>query len=94
MIQLESKGKEKVMEPEIIAVKRATAKKAQFSKEVTGPPSSMDTEEEGTSKGAKRKKRASSRRKITIKDFLLGSKEEPYNLVKDVSSQGTNLSWP
>ena len=69
MIQLESKGKEKVMEPEIIAVKRAVAKKARFSEEVTGPPSSMDTKEEGTSKSAKRKKRTNSRRKITIKDF-------------------------
>ena len=46
VIQLESKGKEKVMEPEIIAVKRAAAKKARFSKEVAGPPSSMDTKEE------------------------------------------------
>ena len=61
---------------------------------MTGPPASMDTEEEGTSKGAKRKKRASSQRKITIKDFPLGSKEDPYDLVKDVSSQGTKLSWP
>ena len=69
MIQLESKRKEKVMEPEIIAVKRAAAKKARFNKEVTGPPSSMDTKEEGTSKGAKRKKRTSSQRQITIKDF-------------------------
>ena len=48
------------MELEIIAVKRTAAKKAQFSEEVTGPPSSMDTEEEGTSKGAKKKKRTSS----------------------------------
>ena len=63
MIELESNGKEKVMEPEIIAVRRAAAKKARFSKEATGPPSSMDTEEEGTSKGAKRKKRTDSRRK-------------------------------
>ena len=54
----------------------------------------MDTEEEGTSKSAKRKKRTSSRRKITIKDFQLGMKEEPYDLVKDVSSQGPHLSWP
>ena len=69
VIQLESKGKEKVMEPEIIGVKRTTAKKARFSEEVIGPPSSMDTKEEGTSKGAKRKKRTSSQRKITIKDF-------------------------
>ena len=69
VIQLESKGKEKVMEPEIIAVKRTTAKKARFSKEASGPPSRMDTEEKGTSKSAKRKKRTSSQRKITIKDF-------------------------
>ena len=46
----------------------------------------MDTEEEGTSKSAKREKRTSSQRKITIKDFQLGLKEEPYNLIKDVSS--------
>ena len=69
VIQLESKRKEKVTEPEIIAVNKAAAKKARFSEEVTGPPASMDTEEEGTSKGAKRKKRTSSQRKITIKDF-------------------------
>ena len=63
VIQLESKGKEKVTEPEIIAVKRTAAKKSQFSEEASGPPSSMDTKEEGTSKGAeraKRKKRTSS----------------------------------
>ena len=54
----------------------------------------MDIEEEGTSKGAKRKKRTSSRRKITIKAFPLGLKEDPYDLVKDVSSQGPKLSWP
>ena len=54
----------------------------------------MDTEEEGTSKGAKRKKRASSRRKITIKDFELGLKKEPYDLIKDITSQGPKLSWP
>ena len=94
VIQLESKGKEKVMEPEIIAIKRTVAKKARFSEEASGPPSSVDTEEEGTSKSAKRKKRTSSRRKITIKYFQLGSKEEPYDLVKDVSSQGPRLSWP
>ena len=94
VIQLESKGKEKVVEPEIVAVKRTAAKKARFSEEASGPPSSMDTEEEGTSKSAKRKKRTSPRRKITIKDFQLGMKEEPYDLVKDVSSQGPKLSWP
>ena len=60
MIQLETKGKEKMKEPKIMPIKRTTAKKAQVSKDVTGPPASMDTEEEGTSKGAKRKKRASS----------------------------------
>ena len=81
-------------EPEIMPVKRMAAKKAQVSKDVIGPPASMDTEEEGTSKGAKRKKRASSRRKITIKDFPLGSKEDPYDLVEDVSSQGPKLTWP
>ena len=61
---------------------------------MTGSLASMDTEEEGIYKGAKRKKRASSQRKITIKDFPLGSKEDPYDLVKDVSSQGPKLSWP
>ena len=29
-----------------------------------------------------------------MKDFPLGSKEEPYDLVKDVNSEGPNLSWP
>ena len=53
------------------------AKKARVSEDVTGPLASMDTKEEGTSKGAKRKKRASSQRKITIKDFPLSSKEDP-----------------
>ena len=77
VIQLESKGKEKVAEPEIMPVKRTAAKKARVSEDASGPPASMDTEEEGTSKGAKRKKRTSSRRKITIKDFPLGWKEEP-----------------
>ena len=94
VIQLESMGKEKVTEPEIIAVNKAAAKKAQFSEEVTGPHASMDIEEEGTSKGAKRMKRASSQRKITIKDFPQGLKEDPYNLVKDVTSQGPKLLWP
>ena len=53
----------------------------------------METKDEGTSK-KKRKKRASTQRKITIKYFLLGSKEDPYDLVKDVSSQGPKLTWP
>ena len=79
---------------EVMPVKRTAAKKAQVSEDVTRPLASMDTKEEGTSKDAKRKKRTSSRRKITIKDFLLGLKEEPYNLVKDVSNQGPKLSWP
>ena len=74
-------------------IEKTRVKKAQVSKEVTGPPASMETDEEGTSK-RKRKKRASTRRKITIKDFPLGSKEEPYNLVEDVSSQGPKLTWP
>ena len=60
VIQLETKGKEKMKGPEIMLVKRATAKKARVSEDVTGPLASMDMEEEGTSKGAKRKKRASS----------------------------------
>ena len=94
VIQLESKGKEKMTEPVIMPVKRVATKKAQVSKDVTEPPASMYTEEEGTSKGGKRKKKASSQRKITIKDFLLCLNEEPYDLVKDVSSQGPKLSWP
>ena len=53
----------------------------------------METKEEGTSK-KKRKKRASTQRKITIKDFPLGSKEEPYDLVEDVYSQWPKLTWP
>ena len=69
VIQLESKGKEKVTEPKIIAVNKAAAKKARFSEEASGAHSSMDTDEEGTSKGAKTKKGTSSQRKITIKDF-------------------------
>ena len=94
MIWLETKGKEKMKEPKIMPIKRTAAKKAQASKDVTGPLARMDTEEEGTSKGAKRKKRASSQRKITIKDFLLGLKEDPYDLVKDISCQGPKLTWP
>jgi len=48
-------------------------------------------EEEGTSKDAKkRKKRSSTIRKITIKDFPLGEIQEPYNLIENVCSQGTN----
>ena len=69
VIQLETKGKEKMMEQEVMPIKRTAAKKTRLSEAASGPPSSMDTEEEGTSKGAKRKKRTSSRRKITIKNF-------------------------
>ena len=60
VIQLETKGKEKMKEPKIMPVKRMAAKKARVSEDVAGPPASMDIEEEGTSKGAKRKKRTSS----------------------------------
>ena len=60
---------------------------------MTKPLASMETKEEGTLK-KKRKKRASTQRKITIKYFLLGSKEEPYDLVEDVCSQGPKLTWP
>ena len=90
MIQLEAKGKEKIREPEVMPIK-----KARVSEEVTGPPASQMMEEEGTSKDAKkRKKRSSTRRKITIKDFSLGEKEGPYNLVEDVCSQGPKMTWP
>ena len=41
----------------------------------------------------KRKKRSSTRRKITIKDFPLGSNAKPYDLTKDVNIQGPNLTW-
>ena len=53
-------------------------------------------EEEGTSTkdAKKRKKRSSTRRKITIKDFPLVEREEPYNMVEDVCSQGPKLTWP
>ena len=60
---------------------------------MTAPSASMETEEEGTSK-KKRKMRASTQRKITIKDFFLGSKEEPYDLVEDICNQGPKLTWP
>ena len=63
-------------------------KKTRLSEEVTGLPASAMMEEEGTSKDAKkRKKRSSTRRKITIKDFPLGEREEPYNMIEDVYSQ-------
>ena len=93
MIHLESKGKEKVEEPKVMPVERTRTKKARVSEEVTGPPVSMETEEEGTSK-KKRKKGSSTQSKITIKDFPLGSKEEPYDLVEDICSQTPKLTWP
>ena len=70
-------------------------KKARVSEEVMGPPASAMMEEEGMSKDEKkRKKRSSTRRKITIKDFPLGEREEPYNMIEDVCSQGPKLTWP
>ena len=90
VIQLEAKGKEKMKEPEVMPIK-----KARVSEEVTGPPASAMMEEEGTLKDAKnRKKRSSTTRKITIKDFPLGEREEPYNMIEDVCSQGPKLTWP
>ena len=77
VIHLEAKEKEREKEPEMMPVKKARVKKARVSKEGTRPPASMETDEEGTSTAKKRKKRASTRRKITIKDFPLGLKEEP-----------------
>ena len=93
VIHLESKGKKKVEEPKVMPVERKRTKKSRVSEEVTGPSASMETKEEGTSK-KKRKKRASTQRKITIKYFFLGSKEEPNDLVEYVCSQGTKLTWP
>ena len=91
MIHLETKGKEKVEELEVIPTERIRMKKAQVSEEVTGPSASMETKEEDTSK-KKRKKRSSMQRKITIKEFPLGSKEEPYDLVEEVCSQRPKLT--
>ena len=61
----------------------------------------MSMDETGTSnqveklKGEKkRKKWSSTRRKITIKDFPLGSNVEPYDPIKDVNSQGPKLTLP
>ena len=93
VIHLESKGKEKVGEPKVMPIERTRTKKARVNGEVTGPLASMETKEEGTSK-KKRKKRASTQSQITIKDFPLGSKKEPYDLGEDVSSQGPNFTWP
>ena len=93
VIHLEAKGEDKVEDPEVMPIERTRMKIAQVSQEVTGPSASMESEEEGTSK-KKRKKRASTQRKITIKDFSLGSKEEPYDLVENIYSQGPKLTWP
>ena len=101
VIQLESKGKEKVEEPELTPGKKATIpevmevkkNKTRVTEEMSSPPASMETEEDATT-SKKRKKRSSTRRKITIKDFPLGSKEDPYDLVEDVSNQGPKLTWP
>ena len=68
-------------------------KKARVSAKVTGPPASMETEEEGTSKKKRKKKAIATRQMIMIKDFPLGAKEDPYDLVEDVSSQGPKLTW-
>ena len=90
VIQLEAKGKEKMKEPEVMPIK-----KARVSEEVMGLPASAMMEEEGMSKDAKkRKKRSSTRRKITIKDFSLGEREELYNMIEDVCNQGPKLTWP
>ena len=94
VIQLESKGKEKAEIPEVMEVKKTRFKKTRVSEEVSGPPASMETEEEGTTSKKRKKRAGATQRKITIKDFLLGSKEDPYDLVKDVSSQGPKLTWP
>lgn len=42
----------------------------------------------------RKKKIGTSRQKITIKDFPLNSKEDSYDLVEDISSQGPRLTWP
>ena len=90
VIQLEARGKEKMKEPDVMPIK-----KARVSEEVTGPPASAMMEEEDTSKDAKKRKKISTtRRKITIKDFPLGEREEPYNMVEDVCNQGPKLTWP
>ena len=53
VVHLETKGEEKGKELEVMPIK-----KAWVSNKVTKTPTSMETEEEGTSKGKKRKKRA------------------------------------
>ena len=96
VIYIEGKGKEKVMELEVMPIKRA-----RIITRANGQLDSMLMNEKGTSnqvenlKGEKkRKKRISTRRKITIKYFPLGSNAEPYDPIKDVSSQGPKLTWP
>ena len=71
VIQLESKGKEKIEELELMPIKRA-----QVSEESIEPLASMEMGE-GATLGKKTKKRSSMRWKITIKDFPLGAVEEP-----------------
>ena len=53
VIHLEAKGKEKVKEPKVMPIDKSRTKKAWVSEEVTGPSASMETKEEGTSKGMK-----------------------------------------
>ena len=86
VIRIEEKGKEKMKEPEIMPIKRARVMKE---------PIQMTMEEaEASKKDRKRKERSNSKRKITIKDFQLGSSAEPYDLIEDVSNQGPKLTWP
>ncbi|MCO5584637.1 hypothetical protein L7F22_038568 [Adiantum nelumboides] len=40
------------------------------------------------------KKKSKPRRKLTIKDFVLGESSQPYNLVYDVSVQGPKITLP
>ena len=54
VIQLETKGKEKVKEPEVMPIKRA-----RMSEDSTNPPASMETKEGATS-GKKQKSRTST----------------------------------
>ena len=88
VICIEGKGKEMVMELEVMPVKRA-----RIITRANGQQDSMLMDETCTSnqvemlKGEKkRKKRSSTKRKITIKEFPLGSNAKPYDLIKDVAS--------
>ena len=54
----------------------------------------METEEKATTSKKRKKEVGVTRRKITIKDFPLGLKEDPYDLVEDVSSQRPKLTRP